>query len=79
MELMSYLCENKKYIDIKIYEKILNFKNVFKQNYKISKFLFLNGYSLGDLEYTKNINEELINILNKKVLELKDDKAVCRV
>ncbi len=74
MELMSFLCENKKYIDIKIYEKICDFKNIFKENYKISKFLFLNGYNLSDLEYTKNFNIELIKLLNKKVTELKEEK-----
>ncbi len=71
MELMSFLCENKQYIDIKIYDKLLNFKNTFKENYKISKFLFLNGYSLSDIKLTQELNEELIKILNKKVLELK--------
>jgi len=74
MELMSFLCENKKFIDIKVYEKICDFKNIFKANYKISKFFFLNGYNLNDLEYTKNFNIELIEILNKKVLGLKDEK-----
>jgi len=73
MELMSYLCENKKYIDTEIYEKILNFKNVFKKNYKISKFLFLNGYSLNEAKHTQALNEELIEILNDKVLSLTDD------
>lgn len=72
MELMSFLCENKKFIDIKIYDKILEFKNTFKNNYKISKFLFLNGYSLNEIEHTINLNDELIKIINKKVLELKD-------
>ncbi len=77
MELMSFLCENKKYIDIKIYDKILNFKNIFKENYKISKFLFLNGYSLNKIKLTQELNDELVKILNKKVLELKDNKTEC--
>lgn len=79
MELMSFLCENKKFIDIKIYDKIRDFKNIFKENYKISKFLFLNGYNLTDLEYTKNFNNDIINLLNKKVLELKDENATCGI
>ncbi len=78
MELMSFLCENKKFIDIKIYEKIRDFKNIFKENYKISKFFFLNGYNLTDLEYTKNFNISLIKLLNKKVLELKEEKSTCK-
>ncbi len=79
MELMSFLCENKKFIDIKIYDKICDFKNIFKENYKISKFLFLNGYNLNDLEYTKNFNTDLIQLLNKKVLELKEEQNTCVV
>lgn len=79
MELMSFLCENKKYIDIKIYDKILNFKNTFKENYKISKFLFLNGYSLNEIKLTQELNDELVKIINKKVLELKDKKAQCAI
>ncbi len=79
MELMSFLCENKKFIDIKIYDKICDFKNIFKENYKISKFLFLNGYNLNDLEYTTNFNTDLIKLLNKKVLELKEEQSICAV
>lgn len=79
MELMSFLCENKKFIDIKIYDKICDFKNIFKENYKISKFLFLNGYNLNDLEYTTNFNTDLIKLLNKKVLELKEEQSTCTV
>lgn len=79
MELMSFLCENKKFIDIKIYDKIYDFKNIFKENYKISKFLFLNGYNLNDLEYTKNFNIELIKLLNQKVLELKEEQSACMI
>ena len=78
MELMSFLCENKKFIDIKIYDKIRDFKNIFKENYKISKFLFLNGYNLTDLEYTQNFNNDIIKLLNKKVLELKDENNTCK-
>ncbi len=74
MELMSFLCENKKFIDIKIYDKILNFKNIFKENYKISKFLFLNGYALGEIHLVKALCRELIEILSKKTLELKPEK-----
>lgn len=73
MELMSFLCENKKFIDIKIYDKILNFKNIFKENYKISKFLFISGYELGEIHLIKALCKELTEILNKKVLELKDE------
>lgn len=78
MELMSFLCENKKFLDIKIYDKIRDFKNIFKENYKISKFLFLNGYNLTDLEYTQNFNNDIIKLLNKKVLELKDENNTCK-
>ncbi len=73
MELMSFLCENKKFIDIKIYDKILNFKNIFKENYKISKFLFLNGYALGEIHFVKALCKELITILSEKTKELKPE------
>lgn len=72
MELMSFLCENKKYIDVKIYDKILDFKNIFKENYKISKFLFLSEYSLNEIEKTTSLNDELLKIITKKAFELKD-------
>lgn len=72
MELMSFLCENKKFIDIKIYDKILNFKNTFKENYKISKFLFLSGYVLDKPNLSKTLCKDLIDTLNKKTLELKE-------
>ena len=75
MELMSFLCENKKYIDIKIYDKILNFKNIFKENYKISKFLFLNGYTLNKIDITQALCKELITLLSKKTTELKEAYA----
>ena len=75
MELMFFLCENKKYIDIKIYDKILNFKNIFKENYKISKFLFLNGYTLNKIDITQALCKELITLLSKKTTELKEAYA----
>jgi len=74
MELMSFLCENKKFIDIKIYDRILNFKNTFKENYRISKFLFLNGYTLNEIHLAKALCKELISILNEKTLEFKEEK-----
>ena len=73
MELMSFLCENKKFIDIKIYDKILNFKNTFKENYKISKFLFLSGYVLDKPNLSKTLCKDLIDTLNKKTLKLKEE------
>lgn len=76
MELMSFLCENKKYIDIKIYDEILDFKNIFKENYKISKFLFLSGYVLDKPDLSKALCKKIIQLLSEKTLELKEDKVL---
>ena len=70
-ELFIHLCEYKKYIDVEIYDKIVAFKDLFKKNFKISKFLFVSGHSLSDKRLIVRELEQIITVVKMKTVELK--------
>ena len=72
-ELFMHLCEYKRYIDLDIYEKIDAFKNLFKRNYKISKFFFISGYTLNDKTLVLIELQKIMEIIDSKTAELRDN------
>ena len=59
-ELLAYLCENKLYIDLSIYNSIINFKNLYFENFKQGQILFVKSQKLQ----------------NKKLIEASIDKIL---
>ena len=70
-EVFVYLCEEKQYLDSKIYELIIEFKNVFKKNYKTFSFLGLKTATLTDCE-KETISRYLLNIIKALTLKTKE-------
>lgn len=72
-ELFSHLCEHKKFIDIEIYNKLLEFKKIFDSNLEETKHLFIiKGAHLKNKEYVKRSADEIIKTLTLKTMEIKD-------
>ena len=72
-ELFSHLCEHKKYIDVAIYNKLLDFKKLFDCNIQEkTSFLLLRNYEIKNKELVKRSAGEIIKILTLKTLEIKD-------
>lgn len=71
MELMAHLCEDKDNLDREVVKKITNFKNLFKENYKISKFFFIQGFTLNDEKVVLSSLKEIVEILKTKTANLK--------
>lgn len=66
-EIFVYLCEEKKYLDVKIYEKIYNFKDNFMQNY-LSYNIF--GFKKVNVRNKDKLNDslfEIIKIISNKI------------
>lgn len=61
-ELFVYLCEEKKYLDVKLYEEICNFKNNFNNSY--SSFNFL-GFKKAGVRNKDKLNEQLLKIVKQ--------------
>lgn len=73
-ELFVFLCEEKLYLDTYIFEKIVNFKKDYCENFKIKNFLgiksaFLLNNKKNDM---KNILDEIIEDVEFKIDELKN-------
>lgn len=71
-EIFVYLCEEKKYIDSEIYEKILNFKNKYTLNYESKHFLFSKQAAIKNKEELSSDLLELIKLISFKVDEFKN-------
>ena len=61
-EIFVYLCEEKRYLDMKLYEKICCFKNSFQNNYLSYNFLCFHGANLKNKE---DLNKELLDIIKE--------------
>ena len=59
-EIFVYLCEEKKYLDVKIYEDICSFKNKFENNY--SSFNFF-GFKKAGIKNKEELNKQLLCII----------------
>ncbi|MBQ8847441.1 MAG: patatin-like phospholipase family protein [Candidatus Gastranaerophilales bacterium] len=59
-EMFVFLCEEKKYIDTNLYNKIINFKNKFMKNYKTYNFFYTKKAFIKDKE---NLSKDLLDII----------------
>ena len=67
-----FLCEEKKYLDTKLYEKIVLFKNDFVTNYKTKNFFCAKIAEIKHKERLSSQLLEIIKITTIKIQELKD-------
>lgn len=67
--LFIHLCENKQFIDLLIYRQILEFKDIFMNNFKISRFWHIPSLDERELIFEKL--EEILAELSEKIEELK--------
>ena len=72
-ELFSHLCEHKRYIDLYIYNSLLEFKKQFDDNleHKTGFFFIKDMVLLNKNLVEKNMNE-LIKVITLKTVEIKD-------
>ena len=59
-EMFVYLCEEKKYLDIKLYESICKFKSLFQESYSTLNFF---GFKKANVRNKKELNEQLLSII----------------
>ncbi len=72
-ELFSHLCEHKKYIDVAIYNKLLDFKKIFDSNLEEkTTFLLLKNFQLKNKELVQRSADEIVKVLTLKNIEIKD-------
>ena len=71
-EMFIFLCEEKKYLDTKLYEKIISFKNDFIKNYEPKNFLYTIIAQVKNKEKLSSQLLEIIKITTIKTQELKD-------
>lgn len=72
-ELFVHLCEHKKYIDLDIYKKILQFKKEFDANLKERRgFMFINELTILDKELIQKNMNEIIKAATIKTVEVRD-------
>ena len=64
-----FLCDEKKYLDTCIYDKILNFKNSFIENYKYINFF---GFKTAELNNKEELSKQLLEIIKKITLKIKE-------
>lgn len=70
-EIFVYLCEEKKFIDSKVYEKVLDFKNNYTLNYTSKNFLFLESATIKNKNQLSKDLLELIKLIAFKAEEFK--------
>ena len=66
-EIFVYLCEEKKYIDSRIYDEICNFKNNFTKEFSTYNFL---GFKGAKIKNKDEFSRQLIKITNDIVLKI---------
>lgn len=71
-EMFVFLCEENKYLDSVVYDKILEFKDLFNKNYKQSGFL---GFKNENIQNKEQINSELLDIIKIVTLKTSELKA----
>lgn len=71
-EIFVYLCEEKKYIDISLYNKLLDFKNTYTKNYKQKSFLGIKSTELRGKNELKDSLSKIIKTTKNKILELEN-------
>ncbi len=71
-EIFVYLCEEKKYIDIILYNKILNYKNSYTKNYKPKSFFGIKSALITDKKDLGNELSEIIKLTTNKICELQN-------
>ena len=70
--MFMFLCEEKRYLDSKLYDKIVLFKNEFVENYKTKNFLYTKIAEVKNKERLSSQLLEIIKIATIKTQELKD-------
>ena len=68
-EIFMFLCDEKRCLDTCIYEKILNFKNEFIENYKYINFF---GFKTAELSNKEELSKQLLEIIKKITLKIKE-------
>ena len=68
-EMFMFLCEEKKYIDTKLYEKIVNFKNNFIKNYKTKNFFCS---KIAQVQNKEKLSLELLEIIKLATIKTQD-------
>ena len=72
-ELFSHLCEHKRYIDLYIYDNLLEFKKQFDDNLEQkTAFFFINDMKLLNKNLVEKNMNELIKTVTLKTIEIKD-------
>ncbi len=71
-ETFVYLCEEKQYIDSKIYELIIKFKNEYVKNCKKINFFGIKSCTISDKEHICRLLLEIIHEITEKTAELSD-------
>ncbi|MBQ8476796.1 hypothetical protein IJ531_07025, partial [bacterium] len=61
-EIFVYLCEEKKYLDVKLCESIYDFKNKFQESYSSYSVL---GFKKASVKNKEALSEELLGIIKK--------------
>ncbi len=69
-EIFMFLCEEKKYLDSKIYEMFLDFKNEFIKNYKDVNFFGFKKAEVDNKHELTRMMLEIIHVLASKTQEL---------
>lgn len=70
-EIFMLLCEENKYIDSSLYEKIIEFKNLYLKNYSKAGFLAFKKESVQNKEELQKLLLEIIKIVTIKTSELR--------
>lgn len=71
-ELFIHLCEHKRYIDILLYDEIINFKNLFMKNYEVKNIWFLSFPKFKNKNVVCSNLDNLISKITSKTSELKN-------
>ncbi len=71
-EMFVFLCEENKYLDSMIYDKILEFKNLFLENHQETGFLGFKNENIQNKEQLNSKLLEIIKIVTLKTCELKN-------
>jgi len=61
-ETFVFLCEEKRYIDVKIYNKMCTFKNKFQDNYSCFNLL---GFKKADIKNKDDLSKDLLEIIKE--------------
>lgn len=68
-EIFMFLCEEKKYLDTFIYQKLLDFKNDFMQNYSLFNFF---GFRSAHLKNKEEIYSKLLEITKQIINKIQE-------